>query len=165
MTIDELIKILENYEVFVDDDYGGSYKSVIAYTPDKKVSRAHTPIGTLKIIDTFEEIHKENQELKKEVKEKNDFINKLQATKDRLDKYDYERTNQQKEFIEWLEDKLNMCDGFLDTIKSDLEEISYAGRASGKTYIATQIMKNETAKKCYEEVLSKYKEIIGGKHE
>lgn len=69
--------------------------------------------------------------------------------------------NQQKEFIEWLEDKLNMCDGFLDTIKSDLEEISYTGRASGKTYIATQIMKNETAKKCYEEVLSKYKEIIG----
>ena len=165
MIIDELIKILENYEIFVDDDYGGSYKSVITYAPDKKVSRAHTPIGTLKIIDTFEEIHKENQELKKELKEKNDFINKLQATKDRLDKYDYERTNQQKEFIEWLEDKLNMCDGFLDTIKSDLEEISYAGRASGKTYIATQIMKNETAKKCYEEVLSKYKEIIGVKDE
>ena len=165
MIIDELIKILENYEIFVDDDYGGSYKSVITYAPDKKVSRAHTPIGTLKIIDTFEEIHKENQELKKELKEKNDFINKLQATKDRLDKYDYERTNQQKEFIEWLEDKLNMCDGFLDTIKSDLEEISYAGRASGKTYIATQIMKNETAKKCYEEVLSKYKEIIGVRNE
>ena len=58
-----------------------------------------------------------------------------------------------------------MCDGFLDTIKSDLEEISYAGRVSGKTYIATQIMKNETAMKCYEEVLSKYKETIGGKDE
>ena len=106
MIIDELIKILENYEVFVDDDYGGSYKSVIAYAPDKKVSRAHTPIDTLKIIDTFEEIHKENQELKKELKEKNDFINKLQATKDRLDKYDYERTNQQKEFIEYLESEI-----------------------------------------------------------
>ena len=70
MTIDELIKILENYEVFVDDDYGGSYKSVIAYAPDKKVSRAHTPIGTLKIIDTFEEIQKENQELKKTISRK-----------------------------------------------------------------------------------------------
>ena len=70
---------------------------------------------------------------------------------------------QQKEFIEYLEDKLNMCDGFLDTIKSDLEEISYAGRVSGKTYIATQIMKNEIAMKCYEEVLSKYKEIVGYK--
>ena len=64
MTIDELIKILENYEVFVDDDYGGSYKSVIAYAPDKKVSRAHTPIGTLKIIDTFEEIQSQNKKYK-----------------------------------------------------------------------------------------------------
>ena len=73
--------------------------------------------------------------------------------------------NQQRMFINYLEDKLNMCDGFLDTIKSDLEEISYAGRASGKTYIATQIMKNEIAEKCYEEVLSKYKEIIGVKDE
>ena len=72
---------------------------------------------------------------------------------------------QQKEFIEYLEDKLNMCDGFLDTIKSDLEEISYAGRASGKTYIATQIMKNEIAMKCYEEILSKYKEIVGGNND
>ena len=79
--------------------------------------------------------------------------------------YNQKFQDEQKEFIEYLEDKLNMCYGFLDTIKSDLEEISYAGRALGKTYIATQIMKNETAMKCYEEVLSKYKEIIGGKHE
>lgn len=70
--------------------------------------------------------------------------------------------SQQKEFIEYLEDEINMCDVFLDTIKNDLEEISYAGRISGKNYIATQIMKNETSKKKYEEVLSKYKEIIGG---
>lgn len=91
---------------------------------------------------TYEELQQENQELKKQLEIKE---------------------TQQKEFIKYLEDKLNICDGFLDTIKSDLEEISYAGRASGKTYIATQIMKNETAKKCYEEALSKYKEIIGGK--
>lgn len=84
-------------------------------------------------------LKQENQELKKQLEIKE---------------------TQQKEFIKYLEDKLNICDGFLDTIKSDLEEISYVGRASGKTYIATQIMKNETAKKCYEEALSKYKEII-----
>lgn len=74
MTIDELIKILEDYEVFVDDDYGGSYKSVIAYTPDKKVSRAHTPIGTLKIIDTFEKIQNQNKEYKEVI----DKLNKLE---------------------------------------------------------------------------------------
>ena len=148
MTIDELIKILENYEVFVDDDYGGSYKSVIAYAPDKKVSRAHTPIGTLKIIDTFEEIHKENQELKKELKEKNDFINKLQATKDRLDKYDYERTNQQKEFIEWLEDKINF---WKDKI--------FENAITENDWTLT-LWRNKLG--ILEESLSKYKETIGG---
>ena len=64
MTREELIKILEDYEIFVDDDFGGSYKSIIAYTSDKKVSRAHTPIGTLKIIDTFEEIQNQNKKYK-----------------------------------------------------------------------------------------------------
>ena len=142
MTREELIKILENYEIFVDDDYGGGYKSVIAYAPDKKVSRAHTPIDTLKIIDTFEEIHKENQELKKELKEKNDFINKLQATKDRLDKYDYERTNQQKEFIEYLESEIKRLEE--NNIYEPLQ----------RTALAT-----------FQHVLSKYKEIIGVKAE
>lgn len=84
------------------------------------------------------------EELKKELKEKNDFINKLQATKDRLDKYDYERTNQQKEFIEWLEsnlEALEMCD---------------------REFILTN---NKKEIKAYKEVLSKYKEIIGVKDE
>lgn len=144
MTIDELIKILENYEVFVDDDYGGSYKSVIAYAPDKKVSRAHTPIGTLKIIDTFEEIQKENQELKKRLAESS-IINVADH------KYASEcedkvitMESQQKEFIEWLEsnlEALEMCDREL-ILTNNKKEI-----------------------KVYKEVLSKYKEIIGGKHE
>lgn len=101
MTIDELIKILENYEVFVDDDYGGSYKSVIAYAPDKKVSRAHTPIGTLKIIDTFEEIQKENQELKKRLEKKYEKVGTL--TIELLYEENTKLINQQKEFINYLE--------------------------------------------------------------
>lgn len=64
MTKEELVKLLEEYEIFVDDDWGGSYKSIIAYTSDKKVSRSHTPIGTLKIIDTFEEIQNQNKRYK-----------------------------------------------------------------------------------------------------
>ena len=105
-----------------------------------------------------EDLKNENQELKKQL-ENTDYTSVyLKGCTDTKGKY----LSQQKEFIEYLEDKLNMCDGFLDTIKSDLEEISYAGRIAGKNYIATQIMKNETSKKNYEEVLSKYKEIIGG---
>ena len=90
----------------------------------------------------IKELLKENQELKNRLEEKE---------------------NRQKDFIEYLDCELNVCVGFLDAIKNDLEEISYVGRISGKTYIATQIVKNESTKKCYKEILSKYKEIIGGK--
>lgn len=118
------------------------------------------------ILDTknqvLERIAKENQELKKKLEQCSAVADTNSELADSIDEY---YKSQQKEFIEYLEDKLNMCDGFLDTIKSDLEEISYAGRVSGKTYIATQIMKNETAMKCYEEVLSKYKEIVGGNND
>ena len=112
--------------------------------------------------DLSEQLEKENQELKKKLEQCSAVADTNSELADSIDEH-YKK--QQKEFIEYLEDKLNMCDGFLDTIKSDLEEISYAGRASGKTYIATQIMKNETTMKCYEEVLSKYKEIIGDIYE
>ena len=89
------------------------------------------------------------EELKKELKEKDDFINKLQATKDRLDKYDYERTNQQKEFIEWLERRLFL----LRDVASEL--------ALGMCSTDYQDAKIEV----YQEILSKYKEIIGVKDE
>ena len=88
------------------------------------------------------------EELKKELKEKDDFINKLQATKDRLDKYDYERTNQQKEFIEWLKNKLILMSSVIST-EDDEDNRYYA------------IVKRTT----FDEVLSKYKEIIGVKDE
>ncbi len=107
-----------------------------------------------KLIKYIDYLQKENQELKA------DYGTKAQVERDLLMEENQELKKQQKEFIEWLENEINICDGFLDTIKSDLEEISYAGRIAGKTYIATQIMKNETAKKCYEEALSKYKETI-----
>ncbi len=82
------------------------------------------------------------EELKKELKEKDDFINKLQATKDRLDKYDYERTNQQKEFIEYLESEIKRLEE--NNIYEPLQ----------RTALAT-----------FQHVLSKYKEIIGVKDE
>ena len=143
MTIDELIKILENYEIFVDDDYGGSYKSVIAYAPDKKVSRAHTPIGTLKIIDTFEEIQKENQELKKQLEKKYEKVGTL--TRELLYEENAKLINQQKEFIEWLENEIknsDICDVYVHGMKF-----------------------NSAEKMIYKDILSKYKEIIGVKDE
>ncbi len=49
---------------------------------------------------------KENQELKKKLEDKDDFISKLQATKDKLNKWDYENAMQQKELINYLEDEI-----------------------------------------------------------
>ena len=67
---------------------------------------------------------------------------------------------QQKEFINYLENKIDICDSFLDTIKSDLQETPY-GVISKNKDITTRIKENETAHKVYEEILQKYKEIIG----
>lgn len=75
MSKDELIKILEEYEMFVDDDFGGSYESIIAYAPNKTISRAHTPIAVLNIIDTFEKIQQENQKYKEVIEKVKDYIN------------------------------------------------------------------------------------------
>ena len=113
-------------------------------------------------------LQRENEKLKKQLE--NCYCNRTDCSGRIKDNKQYvslmqKVESQKKEFIEYLEDKLNMCDGFLDTIKSDLEEVSYSGRTAGKTYIATQIMKNETGKKCFEDCLSKYKEIIGEKDE
>lgn len=72
------------------------------------------------------------------------------------------KETQQKEFIKYLEYKIDICDSFLDTIKSDLQEISYRVMSANKTYITTQIKENEIAHKVYEEILQKYKSIIGG---
>lgn len=67
MTKEALIKILEGYEVFVDDDYGGSYQNIIAYTKDKKISKGFTSLGALQIIYTFEKMQKENKKLKEQL--------------------------------------------------------------------------------------------------
>lgn len=91
MSREELIKILEDYEIFVDDDFGGSYKSIIAYTPDKKVSRAHTPIGTLKIIDTFEEIQNQNKKYKEVIDKVIECISELDDNTDDTTCYDIDK--------------------------------------------------------------------------
>lgn len=108
----------------------------------------------------------EAKELKKQVEEYKEQVNKglyntcLPYTTG-YNKAIKDKENQQKEFIEWIENEIDMCDGFLDTVKSDLQEIPYGVISANKTYITTQIKENETAHKVYKEILQKYKEIIG----
>ena len=68
---------------------------------------------------------------------------------------------QQKEFINYLEDKIDICDCFLDTVKSDLENTPYRVMSSIKKYTTTLIKENEIGYKVYKEILQKYKSIIG----
>lgn len=107
------------------------------------------------------ELLEENQELKKQLEEAQEKIILLKASKPMLEYKKALEENQQKEFMEYINEKIDICDGFIDTIRSDLENISYGGRIAGKTYIANEIMKNEVAKKTLEEILSKYRSIIG----
>lgn len=96
----------------------------------------------LEIINYLREIEKENQELKKQLEDKEDFIKKLQGTKDRLDKYNYEITMQQQEFIKYLEDEIKACKAVSNLLFNSNKEI-----------------------KVYKEILQKYKEIIGVSNE
>ena len=73
-----------------------------------------------------------------------------------------ELETQQKEFISYLENEIDICNSFLDTVKSDLQEIPFRVISSNKTYITTQIKENEIAYKVYKEILQKYRSIIGG---
>lgn len=112
--------------------------------------------------DVFIELFEEMENWKEEVKEL-----KKQLTTYKILHRDYkvdnlkniskieEMENQQKEFIEYLENGVQECNNYSKYIEKKVKELKQ--RSYGKTYIANEIMKNEVAKKILEEILSKYK--------
>ena len=92
---------------------------------------------------------KENQELNKENDRLAAKLNKNKIL--------------QNEFIKYLEDEIKACNAYSKYVKKKVKELKSS--RLGKTYISIQIMKNETTKECYEDVLLKYKEITGVKDE
>ena len=86
---------------------------------------------------SYVDLVNEMYELKKQLEDKEDFIKKLQATKDRLDKYNYKITMQQQEFIKYLEDEIQNCEAVSDLLFNSNKEM-----------------------KVYKKILQKYKEII-----
>ena len=111
-------------------------------------------------------LEKENQELKKQLE--NCYCNRTDCSSRIKDSKKYDSLvqrveKQQKEFINWLEDEIKECDAYSKFMERKLQELK--PRGSGKIYIANEIMKSETAKECYKNSLSKYKEIIGVKNE
>lgn len=84
-------------------------------------------------------LRKENQELKKQLEEQNYTVIPNNEIKPTLDKY----KKQQKEFIEYLED-------YIDVLKNQQGSVDGLDIAE------------EHALMTLEEILSKYKEIMGG---
>lgn len=117
-------------------------------------------------IELFEEMsnwREEAKELKKQLEEKENIAcDWKDSCLENAGKIEILET-QQKEFISYLENEIKECNKYSKYIKNKLQELK--SRSAGKTYIANEIMKNEVAKKCFSEILSKYQEIIGVSHE
>ena len=89
---------------------------------------------------------RENQELKKQLEEINNFINKAKFVNIEQLMLDYcAKTEEQKEFIDWLENEIENCK-YGEENYADGDDMTYHNE-------------NELRK----EILSKYKEIIGDK--
>ena len=83
------------------------------------------------------------EELREQHEEKEDYINKLQASKNKLNKWNYENTVKQKEFIKYLEDEMSKWHNNYDNYNYEYE------------------IEEPTAEELVNEILQKYKSIIG----
>ena len=119
-------------------------------------------VDRLNKIPDYNDLLKDNKELKKQLEEINKIIEQCGFVNIEQVMLNYcGLLTQQKEFINYLEDKIDICDCFLDTVKSDLENTPYRVMSSIKKYITTLIKENEIGYKVYKEILQKYKSIIG----
>lgn len=79
----------------------------------------------------------------------------------RIEKKDIlEAIHFKEHLIEYLEDKIEMCDRYIDTIKSDLEELKYTMFAYDK--LKKTINENIKARNIYQKILEK---VRSGKYE
>lgn len=99
-------------------------------------------IAKYELIEYTERLHKENEELKKQLEKKYEKVGSL--TGELLYEENTKLINQQKEFIDWLENCINKTD----------YEVNVLGNYK---YLAWA--------NAYKSALTKYKEIIGVKDE
>ncbi len=104
----------------------------------------------------LDDLLKENQEIKKQLEEKDDFINKLQETKDKLDKWDYKNTLQQAKFIKYLEDEIKYN---TPNAKWKHYNEDYFNDYDVENSIYIEI---KPTSKVLKEILQKYKKIVNG---
>ena len=105
-------------------------------------------------------LKKENQELKKQLEENKDKINWYEnfEINKTIDKLRIKHNNQQKEFIEWLEDKIQQQETLMAENQEKLYFLIYEDE---KEDLKLYSRKAYTRRIILEEILQKYKEIIG----
>ena len=80
MNKERIVEILEDYEYFVDDDYGGSYQHIDCS------QRACTPMGILQILDYIDKLESNWEALKEWLIEQRKYDHGEDKYGDTLDK-------------------------------------------------------------------------------
>ena len=100
MEKEEILKTLEDYEYFVDDDWGGHYEHINCK------QRAFTPLGILEILDYIDNLEtqlKKQQEINKKVVE---YINSQKYYDLTYNpEYPWDYGEVRKDLLQILEDK------------------------------------------------------------
>lgn len=156
MTREELLKELEKLPKVETNNPISTMNSI-------NVDDLMSAIDRLNKVPTYDELLKENQELKKQLEEKDILIKQCELSVSNVMDCYCERTDcsgrikdskkydslvqvqetQQKEFIKYLEDEINA----LNVVNSTPCGLSF---------------ENEITRKVYQEILQKYKGIMGG---
>ena len=115
----------------------------------------------------IQNLQQENQQLKDRI---NQYENPEDLTlfymwldtkaKDKMKELEQENqklTHIIEELEKWLEEEKVECNNYSKYIEKKIGELG--ARSSGKTYIASEIMKNKVAKKNWQEVLDKLKQL------
>ena len=133
-----------------------------AYNDINNIQKLEDKIKTIgnlckKQKEVIKDLSKENQELKKQLEENKDKINwyKNFEINKTIDKLRIKHNNQQKEFISYLENEIYSIEPKGTGINYNCEY------DSEEDYI--NAMEEQSKLNTFKEILSKYKEIIGGK--
>ena len=90
---------------------------------------------------------------------KEELYDKCENMEQLYDKYYLPLQNNWNELKKLLKEEIDICDGCIDTLRSDLQELH--PRSCGKTYLQNEILKNKTAKRSFEITLDKMQELEG----
>lgn len=97
MNKEEIIEILEDYEFFADDDFGGHYEHINCS------QRALTPLGIVNILDYIDNLEQQCKKQKEVIDRIKEFIKELYDNTDDTTCYEIDR-NRKEELLDILKE-------------------------------------------------------------